>query len=310
MRSLVETSPVVFYGALEMSLPFLTGDGGICPILEEVIGRVESPYRWQQLLQSGSRTAREFKVSWGALRLDFSSSCTFLNQDLYGPLLSSVDVAGGECTDGSTRKTVTHILEEQRYKVISEALKNHPDRSARAVTAFQNFDKMSGAWILALPTPSTGLSGRVFSEAVAAHLCLPSPAIREWVGKPVGRNRRTIDAYADAVLNCRDIPGDSWKIRHDTAKLAIVNECHMSKLPVECEVYGLFADLIPAEALAEGEDLHWGRARQGLTPDFRLTLPTSTGPTDSLAELKFVGTHRGVNFQKNHHLYIILQSGR
>ena len=62
----------------------------------------------------------------------------------------------------------------------------------------------------------------------------------------------------------------------------------MSKIPVECEVYGLFADLIPAEALAEGEDLHWGRARQGLTPDFRIRVPTSTGPTDSLAELKFI----------------------
>ena len=54
-------------------------------------------------------------------------------------------------------------------------------------------------------------------------------------------------------MNCRDLPGDSWRIRHDTGKLAIVNECLISKLPVECDVYGLFA-----------------------------------GPTDSLAELKFI----------------------
>ena len=62
----------------------------------------------------------------------------------------------------------------------------------------------------------------------------------------------------------------------------------MSKLPVECEVYGLFADNIPFEATADGEDLQWGRARQGLIPDLKLCLPSPTGPTDTLAELKFV----------------------
>ena len=38
-----------------------------------------------------------------------------------------------------------------------------------------------------------------------------------------------------------------------------------------------------------GESLEWGRARQGLVPDFRLRLPTPEGLTDHLAELKFIG---------------------
>ena len=184
---------------------------------------------------------------------------------------------------------MTHQQEELRSKALTEALIHHPDRMARPVTVFPNFDKLSGAWILALPTPTTGLAGSLFSEAMAAHLCLPSPAIREWVGQTVGRDKKVIDPFGDNVMCCRDLPGDSWRIRHDTGKLAIVNECLVSKLPVECEVYGLFADLIPAEATAEGEELHWGRARQGLTPDLRLRIPNPiTGPTDSLAELKFV----------------------
>ena len=53
-------------------------------------------------------------------------------------------------------------------------------------------------------------------------------------------------------------------------------------------MYGLSSDLIPAQALAQGEALEWGRARQGLIPDFRLSLPTPGGLTDSLAELKFI----------------------
>jgi hypothetical protein len=87
---------------------------------------------------------------------------------------------------------------------------------------------------------------------------------------------------------CKNLPGDTWRARHDTGKLAIVNECVNAKLVHDCEVYGLFADIIPAHATAQGEVLEWGRARQGLIPDFRLRLTSPGGLTDHLAELKFV----------------------
>ena len=54
-------------------------------------------------------------------------------------------------------------------------------------------------------------------------------------------------------------------------------------------MYGLFADLIPAQAVGAGQGLEWGRARQGLVPDFRLRLPNPEGYSDHLAELKFIG---------------------
>ena len=90
-------------------------------------------------------------------------------------------------------------------------------------------------------------------------------------------------------MNCKKLPGDTWRHRHDTGKLAIVRECLQAGLVHDCEVYGLFADLIPAQAVAPGQEIDWGRARQGLVPDFRLRLPTPGGITDHLAELKFVG---------------------
>ena len=40
---------------------------------------------------------------------------------------------------------------------------------------------------------------------------------------------------------------------------------------------------------AQGGNLEWARARQGLVPDYRLRLPTPQGPTDVLAELKVIG---------------------
>ena len=74
----------------------------------------------------------------------------------------------------------------------------------------------------------------------------------------------------------------------DTGKLAIADEFLHAGLVHDCEVFGLFADLLPAQALGQGENLEWGRARQGLVPDFRIRLPTPEGLSDQLAELKFV----------------------
>ena len=66
--------------------------------------------------------------------------------------------------------------------------------------------------------------------------------------------------------------------------------CLTSGLTAECEVFGLFKDLIPVEALGREDDLERGRGRQGLLPDFMLEMPTPIGiPANSLAELKVIG---------------------
>ena len=57
----------------------------------------------------------------------------------------------------------------------------------------------------------------------------------------------------------------------------------------ECEVYGIFKDLI-VQALEQEAQLERGRGRQGLLPDFRLEIPSPAGePSQRLAELKLIG---------------------
>ena len=216
-----------------------------------------------------------------------AQQCTnYLDKELEGELSVVAEKAGKDSVDGSTRSAVVQQRNGLRHEVLSMALEKHGDRGARPVTVFQNYDKISGAWLLALPGPDTGLSSPVFMEAMAAHLCLPSPSVRAggWVGKNTVRGGAIIDKFGDNIMNCRNLPGDTWRARHDTGKLAIVNECIAAGLVHDCEVYGLFSDLIPAQALGQGEELEWGRARQGLIPDFRLRLPTPPGGlTDHLA---------------------------
>ena len=62
LQSLVETIPAAFLGSVEMLLPFLTGEGGQCGLLEPVLGDIrkeEDETRWRRLMQSDCRTATE-----------------------------------------------------------------------------------------------------------------------------------------------------------------------------------------------------------------------------------------------------------
>ena len=177
LRSQVETSVAAFIGGVEMSIPHFTGEDGICPQLENQVGRFEGGNRWGTFLAAASLTAQEFEQAWGSLQGEAEQSCTYLGKELEGELGMGVEKAGQDKTDGSTRRGVVQQREGLRQEVMTLALQRHRERQARPVTVYQNFDKLSGAWLLALPGPDTGLSSSVFVEAMAAHLCLPSPAV-------------------------------------------------------------------------------------------------------------------------------------
>ena len=80
--------------------------------------------------------------------------------------------------------------------------------------------------------------------------------------------------FGDLVMNCPRIASDTWRKRHDTVKQQISAEAALAGISVDCEVYGLFSDLLPPALVQEGGELHLARARQGKVPDFRLLLPT------------------------------------
>ena len=268
------------------------GKPGICPQLQEVVGRVEGEDRYQHFLAAGSRTAREFEASWNSLAREAGEICHVLGKEVEGPLAKEVVSAGGKSSDGSTRRLVVEQRESLRHQLLSKALAEHQDRQARPVTVFPNIsdDKVAGRWLLATPSQDLRMSTPVFKEAMSAHLCLPSPAVRDggWVGKRVGGRGEVIYQFGDAVMCCKEICEDSWRRRHDGVKESIVTEATLGSLPIDCEVYGLFSDLLPAQLQQEGGELEWGRACQGVVPDFKILMPTPKGPVPRLAELKCI----------------------
>ena len=82
-----------------------------------------------------------------------------------------------------------------------------------------------------MPSSDHGLSKAVFQEVLSAHLCLPSPAVRDggWVGSEVPGDRGgPIDHYGDVIMNSNVVPGDSWRKHHDQVKQHIVLEATLA----------------------------------------------------------------------------------
>ena len=187
----------------------------------------------------------------------------------------------------SSRQVVTVQREELREAVLREALLRHENQSARPVLAYPQLDKLSTAWKLSLPGITNGLTTPVFREVMGQHLCLPSPACQSILGQSVGTRGAVVGPFADELMTAH-LPQDTWRTRHDSLKIAIVNMCNEARVPIDCEVFGLFRDLIPAELTAEGGELQFGRQRLGLCPDFKLRLSSAAGLSDQLGELKFI----------------------
>ena len=75
--------------------------------------------------------------------------------------------------------------ENVRAKVLAKLLQDIRPKNTRAAWSWRQRDKVSSAWVLAIPAPGTQLTNAEFAEAAANHLCLPSPACRGRVGEPI-----------------------------------------------------------------------------------------------------------------------------
>ena len=279
LRSLEDTCAPAYIGTLETAIPFMAGRGNVCPQLAESFGgeecwgeAVPTEDRWRVVLASGCTVGQELKRSWGRIRIEAFRSAEYIAEDVPEVLSSLVQGLGNGSVSGETRKKVVEARENVRAKVLQKALSEVRPRSVRPAWAWRQRDKISVAWLLAIPGYDTTLSSAEFAEAAASNLCLPSPACRGRVGEPIKGNLR-IDEYGDSVQSA-SIPGDHWRKRHDALLHHLHRECLWAGLPVELEVYNLFSGLIQQEGLSRFEQV---RQRQAIVPDMRITMPIAAG---------------------------------
>ena len=96
----------------------------------------------------------------------------------------------------------------------------HPNREARAVRFFTQRDKLSQAWLAALPGPLSNIPSPEFIQAMAWFLLTPSPACKPHVGEMICG--KPLDAYGETLM-CATLPFDSWRIRHDKVKMTLAS---------------------------------------------------------------------------------------
>ena len=188
LRPLKFTHQAAYIGGLELALPFFTGENGLCCSLEDLIGRPDvdaGEGRWSGLLSGTSRTGRELATSWDSLTASGREMCDYLDTEMTGPLALDAEHSGEGATDGSTRSKVVQCLESLRVQSIQHTLQNHPDKNARPVRFFDQRDKVSQAWLTALPGPLTHIPSIEFTQAMAWLFMLPSPACAPFVGSSV-----------------------------------------------------------------------------------------------------------------------------
>ena len=71
------------------------------------------------------------------------------------------------------------------------------------------------------------------------------PAISPKLGELLEQHSLKIDVYGD------NVPGDMFRIRHDTVNTDL-NKFYLTyTIRAECEVYGMFKDLILVQALEQ-----------------------------------------------------------
>ena len=198
VRSLVETCPAAFLGGVEMALPFITGEQGLCPLLEPLVGDIrgaDPASRWRTLTTAGSRTGREFLGAFNTLQEEATDCCLFLGEELEGMMSVGVEGLGEGRVDGSSRALLTQQREKLRARVMFRALKEHPDQTARPTWVFPQLDKTSCAWLLATPSPETFNEGPSYPPPTSGRLWRPTcasppPAASPWWASPPGARTR------------------------------------------------------------------------------------------------------------------------
>ena len=259
------------------SIHWYTGNGNskmgtISPLLVRTWGGAEcwgngapKQSRWSAVLRLGCREGVELTRAWDLLTREAREASEWLGVETEHVFTIPIVGLGEGSVTGKTRGDIVTAREKVRAQLLTKALSVYQPRRARPVMAWKQRDKISSAWLLALPGAESSLSNAEFSEAAAANLCLPSPACKGRVGETV-KGRTVIDKYGDNVQSTC-LPGDHWRQRHDMIKHVIYRLCLWAGLPCEQEVFNIFSRHIPQVGLSRIER---ERDRQGMIPDFKM----------------------------------------
>ena len=132
---------------------------GVCPQLSNILGGEEcfgdeaTGDRWRVLLQSDCSEGKELRQLWRNLQEEERQAASWLEIEMQENLGQRVGEVGGDSRDGSTRGRIAEERDVTWAKLVRKGLEMHPkqDRTNRPVWSWLQRDKLSAAWLQALP---------------------------------------------------------------------------------------------------------------------------------------------------------------
>ena len=241
--------------------------------------------RWRAVLESGCQEGLELRRVWDRLGLEARDAAAWLGEEMEEIFATGVEGVGAGSVTGATRGLLVEAQERIRFRLLTEALARHRPKRDRHAWAWRQRDKLSSAWLLALPGGGDNLTNDEFTTFAAINLCIPPPACLEREGDVI-KGRVRVDKHGDLVQSTA-VPGDHWRKRHDSIKLSLYRLCLWAGLPSDMEVFNLFSRHIPQEGLARIES---NRQRQGMIPDLRVVFQTGGQQRTVLHEVKCISS--------------------
>ena len=272
-RSRVTLAPICFASCVCRVLPRMLDSSdlqgahkaGFLPQLAPLLGvgsfDAGVRLRFAHFLGASSSLGNDFQTAWDDLRAQ-------LPPDPEGLLALEAAAGGGADTDHLQRR-LTSELERHWAQVLDVACRGLPAEDVRR-SAWMNLDTFSTVWVSCWPHKDAYLSNEEFVEVATRYMGLPSPSCEISAGEPIGNTRSVLDRFG-MRLSTATLPGDGWRVQHDSILWRLVEDCREMGVPVQPEVYGLFASCLPQPAAQQFRDLPV-RQRQGLVPDLLCTL--------------------------------------
>ena len=110
------------------------------------------------MLQSGCREGIELRGVWSDMCAEAVEAAGWLGEEVSEVFLVREEGVGCGSVTGETRGKLVEAREKTRAKLLIQALEQFRPQKARPVWFLRQRDKLSTAWLLALPLPHTALT--------------------------------------------------------------------------------------------------------------------------------------------------------
>ena len=124
------------------------------------------------MLESGCQEGDELRRVWSRLVIQGREVADWLGEEVKEVFTTMVEGIGGPSVSGQTRGIIVEATEKNKSSLLTRALELRRPMKDRHTWSRRQRDKLTSAWLLAMPGGETSMTNSQFSHFAAINLCL------------------------------------------------------------------------------------------------------------------------------------------